>query len=95
MLPLETPTPEILSAMKEKGISEDSVYALVSLDLHVDGNYGESWLIADRESMTLHCFSSHGHVSEDEKYPRDKKTPPAVFDYHTAYDMRECCGWYG
>lgn len=94
MLPLETPTPEILSAMKEKGISEDSVYALVSLDLHVDGNYGESWLIADRESMTLHCFSSHGHVSEDEKYPRDKKTPPAVFDYHTAYDMRECCGWY-
>lgn len=63
ILPLEKPTPEILSAISEKGISEDSIYALVSLDLNIDGNYGESWLIADRESMTIHCFSSPDHVS--------------------------------
>ena len=94
ILPLEKPTPEILSAISEKGISEDSIYALVSLDLNIDGNYGESWLIADRESMTIHCFSSPDHVSDDEKYPHDKKKPRASFDQYFAYDIGGYSGWY-
>ncbi len=94
ILPLEKPTPEILSALSDRNIPEESVYALVSLDLNIDGNYGESWLILDRDSMTLHCFSSPDHVSADEKYPRGKNAPPASFRGYTAYDVRRCSGWY-
>ncbi len=94
ILPLERPTPELLSALKEKGISENSIYALVSLDLNVDGNYGECWLIADREKGILHRFSSSDHVSEDEKYPHDKTKPRASFDHYTTFDLNAYTGWY-
>jgi len=94
MLPLERPTPEILAAMAEKGLSEDTVYAMVSLDLNVDGNYGESWLIAEHETMRLHRFSSSEHVSADEKYPQDPKKPRARFDAYAVLDLNGYCGWY-
>lgn len=94
MLPLERPTKEILAAMAEQGLNETSVYAMISLDLSIDGSYGESWLIADRETMVLHCFSSSGHVSEDEKYPADKGEQRATFDCHRVYDLRRYSGWY-
>jgi len=94
MLPLERPTKEILAAMAEKGLKESSVYAMISLDLSVDGSYGESWLIADREAMVLHCFSSNGHVSEDEKYPIDPKETRASFDSYYVYDLGRYSGWY-
>ncbi len=94
MLPLERPTPEILAAMAEQGLSEDAVYAMVSLDLNIDGNYGESWLIAEKDTMRLHRFSSSEHVSADEKYPQDPKKPRARFDAYAVLDLNGYCGWY-
>ncbi len=80
--------------MSEKGIAEESVYAMISLDLSENGDYGESWLILDREAMKLHRFSSSDHVSEDEKYPHDKNQPRASFDKYTELDINGYSGWY-
>ncbi len=94
MLPLEKPTPEILAAMAEKGLTEDAVYAMVSLDLNFDGSCGECWLILEKDTMRMHRFSSSGHVSENEKYPREPGAPRAAFDAYTVFDIKGYTGWY-
>ena len=94
MLPLESPTPEILSAMEEKGIGENSVYAMVSLDLCPDGNYGESWLIADRDRMLLHLFFASPRGTTEDRKQKDKNPARTVFDQYRTFDINTHCGWY-
>ena len=47
MLPINTPSAEMLNALLSKGIREEDLLAVIRLDLDRDGNFGEAFLALD------------------------------------------------
>ena len=54
MLPLDHLTDAAAAALKEHGLSLDDMTVAVRMDLDFDGNFGESWLIYDKNTRLIH-----------------------------------------
>ncbi|MBO4931956.1 MAG: ABC transporter ATP-binding protein [Clostridia bacterium] len=54
MLPLDHLTDAAAAALKDHGLSLDDMTVAVRMDLDFDGNFGESWLIFDKNTRLIH-----------------------------------------
>ena len=77
MLPLDKFSDAAASAMCEKGLSPDAITFAVRMDLDFDGNFGESWLVYEKDARTVHRLlgdpdsiprkkQKHGHTDLDD-----------------------------
>jgi len=53
MLPINTPSAEMLDVLLSKGIKEEDLLAVIRLDLDRDGNFGEAFLALDMTSRRI------------------------------------------
>ena len=58
MLPINTPSAEMLDALRLKGINEDDLLAVIRLDLDRDGNFGEAFLALDVTSRRIVSYAA-------------------------------------
>lgn len=54
MLPLDKLSEAAAAALVDKGLSLDDMSVAVRMDLDFDGNYGESWLVYEKATRTVH-----------------------------------------
>ena len=59
MLPLCTPSKELLSVLSENGIEEKDITAVLYVDLKLDGNFGKCWLVLSTEKNYLYRFCEY------------------------------------
>ena len=57
MLPINTPSKEMLDALLLKGIKEEDLLAVIRLDLDRDGNFGEAFLALDMTSRRIISYA--------------------------------------
>ena len=69
MLPINTPSKEMLDALLSKGIKEEDLLAVIRLDLDRDGNFGEAFLALDMNGRRI-CSYTAGE-GEARLYPMD------------------------
>ncbi|MDD6798865.1 MAG: ABC transporter ATP-binding protein [Firmicutes bacterium] len=100
MLPLDKPTAEVLKAMSEHNIKEDDIDVALALDLNTDGQFGESWLLVDKNKMKMYCLAApyrvsaqtdhkehdHAHLAEHKKNAEKKE--PKEFNSFTEFDLK-------
>ncbi len=58
MLPLDRFSPAAEAAVREKGLDPDALSVAVRMDLDFDGNFGESWLIYEKDTRLIHRLLS-------------------------------------
>lgn len=58
MLPINTPSAEMLDALVEKGITEADLLAVLRLDLDLDGEFGEAFLAIDHTGKRICRFET-------------------------------------
>ncbi len=58
MLPLDRLSPAAEAAVREKGLDPDALSVAVRMDLDFDGNFGESWLIYEKDTRLIHRLLS-------------------------------------
>ncbi len=56
MLPINTPSAEMLDALVEKGTTEADLLAVLRLDLDLDGSFGETFLALDQARRLIYRF---------------------------------------
>ena len=54
MLPLDKLTEAARAALHAKGLSPDAMTVAVRMDLDFEGAYGETWLVFEKETKTIH-----------------------------------------
>lgn len=54
MLPLDHLTDAAAAALRDHGLSLDDMTVAVRMDLDFDGNFGESWLVFDKNTRLIH-----------------------------------------
>lgn len=78
MLPINTPSAEMLDALVEKGTTEADLLAVLRLDLDLDGSFGETFLALDIKRRNVYRF-----ISETKSltvYPMDSYTDGYIDD---------------
>ena len=58
MLPINTPSKEMLDALLLKGIKEEDLLAVLRLDLDRDGNFGEAFLALDMTAKRIVSYAA-------------------------------------
>ncbi|MBR4205784.1 MAG: ATP-binding cassette domain-containing protein [Clostridia bacterium] len=58
MLPLDRLSSAAEAAVREKGLDPDALSVAVRMDLDFDGNFGESWLIYEKDTRLIHRLLS-------------------------------------
>ena len=58
MLPINTPSKEMLDALMLKGIKEEDLLAVIRLDLDRDGNFGEAFLALDMTARRIVSYAA-------------------------------------
>ncbi len=84
MLPLDHLTEAASAALTAQGLSLDKMTAAVRMDLGFDNNYGESWLIYEKDTRTVH------RVSGDPQSIPHKKKLKNLEDYGKLPDASVC-----
>ena len=54
MLPIDKPSDAVLSILREKNISEEELLVALRFDLALSGDFGEIWLLLDRQATHLY-----------------------------------------
>ncbi len=75
MLPLDKFTEAAAAALGEKGLSPDGMTVAVRMDLDFDGNFGESWLVYEKETRLVHRL-----LGNPDSIPRNKHKRHTDFD---------------
>ncbi len=58
MLPINTPSKEMLDALLLKGVKEEDLLAVIRLDLDRDGNFGEAFLALDMTARRIVSYAA-------------------------------------
>ncbi|MBR4185186.1 MAG: ABC transporter ATP-binding protein [Clostridia bacterium] len=77
MLPLDKFSDAAASAMRDRGFAPEALTFAVRMDLDFDGNFGESWLVYEKDTRTIHRLlgdpdsiprkkQKHGHTDLDD-----------------------------
>ncbi|MBQ3815994.1 MAG: hypothetical protein II836_08045, partial [Clostridia bacterium] len=77
MLPLDKFSEAAASAMRDRGFAPEALTFAVRMDLDFDGNFGESWLVYEKDTRTIHRLlgdpdsiprkkQKHGHTDLDD-----------------------------
>ena len=53
MLPLDRLSPAAEKAVQDAGITVENISVVLRLDLDLEGRFGESWLLFDRQTHAL------------------------------------------
>lgn len=69
MLPLDKLTEAAAAAIKDANLSIDDMTVALRMDLDLDGNFGESWLIYEKDKRLIHRLSA-----DPDSIPKKKKT---------------------
>lgn len=94
MLPLDKLTPAAIAAISDAGLSVDDMTVAVRMDLDLDGNFGEAWLVYEKGKRIIHrlCADPDSIPQQKHKHSRDYddfgKVPDAEFvKYVDAFSM--------
>ncbi len=73
MLPLDKLTPAASAAIKDGGLSLDDMTIAVRLDLDLNGNFGEAWLVYEKGRRLIHrlCADPDSIPQQKQKHSRD------------------------
>ncbi|MGN1410506.1 MAG: ABC transporter ATP-binding protein [Eubacteriales bacterium] len=75
MLPLDKLTSAAASSITEAGLSLDDMTMAVRMDLDLDGNFGESWLIYEKDKRLIHRLNA-----DPDSIPKKKTTHSRDYD---------------
>jgi len=75
MLPLDKFTDAAAAAIGEKGLSLDDMTMAVRMDLDFDGNFGESWLVYEKNTRLIHRL-----LGDPDSIPRKQHKHHTDFD---------------
>ena len=65
MLPIDKPSDAVLSILREKNISEEELLVALRFDLALSGDFGEVWLLLDRQASHLYRVDPKQKSVED------------------------------
>ena len=65
MLPIDQPSDAVLSVLREKNISEEVLLVALRFDLALSGDFGEIWLLLDRQATHLYRVDPKQKTVED------------------------------
>ena len=65
MLPIDQPSDAVLSILREKNISEEELLVALRFDLALSGDFGEVWLLLDRQASHLYRVEPKQKTVED------------------------------
>jgi ATP-binding cassette subfamily B protein len=82
MLPVDFLNERELAFFRNKGVSEEAIYASLHLDFDLSGNFGDVWLVIDRERKVL-CRADFGSDSYDE-FSLASLLTPYIDNYNTS-----------
>lgn len=82
MLPLCTPSKELLSVLTENGIEEKYITAVLYVDLKLDGNFGKCWLVLSTEKNNLYRFCEYD--GSFDTWELDRLAEPYIDNYSTS-----------
>ena len=75
MLPLDKLTPAASTAIKDGGLSLDDMTVAVRMDLDLDGNFGEAWLVYEKDKRVIHRL-----VADPDSIPQQKHKHSRDYD---------------
>ena len=75
MLPLDKLTPAASTAIKDGGLSLDDMTVAVRMDLDLDGNFGEAWLVYEKDKRIIHRL-----VADPDSIPQQKHKHSRDYD---------------
>ncbi len=94
MLPLDHLTDAAAAALKDHGLSLDDMTVAVRMDLDFDGNFGESWLIFDKNTRLIHRVLADvdsipkKNAKHDPNFENFGKVPDAKYArYHDSFSF--------
>ena len=94
MLPLDHLTDAAAAALRDHGLSLDDMTVAVRMDLDFDGNFGESWLIFDKNTRLIHRVLADvdsipkKNAKHAPNFENFGKTPDAKFArYHDSFSL--------
>ncbi|MBQ2278107.1 MAG: ABC transporter ATP-binding protein [Clostridia bacterium] len=85
MLPLDHLTDAAAAALMDHGLSLDDMTVAVRMDLDFEGNFGESWLVFDKNTRLIHRVLADvdsipkKNAKHDPNYENFGKTPDAKY----------------
>lgn len=97
MLPLDHLTDAAAAALTDHGLSLDDMTIAVRMDLDFDGNFGESWLVYDKNTRLIHRVLADvdsipkKNVKRDPNFENFGKIPDAKFaKYYDSFSLELC-----
>ncbi len=103
MLPLDHLTKAAESALTAKGLSLDNMTVTIRMDLDFEGNFGESWLVYEKDTKTIHRLladpdsipkmKAHGNYDDFGKLPDAEKVnyyDCFTLEYHSDLTVDTC-----
>ncbi|MGN1346123.1 MAG: ABC transporter ATP-binding protein [Eubacteriales bacterium] len=95
MLPLDHLTDAAAAALRDHGLSPSDMTIAVRMDLDFDGNFGESWLVYDKNTRLIHrvladvdSIPKKNAKQRDPNFEHFGKTPDALYAaYHDSISL--------